>query len=401
MRLAGALGQLTYCTNIHRGEEWPEVRGALEDRVLSVKRRVSPSAPFGIGLRLSRRAADALAEPAELERFRAWLAEHDLYVLTLNGFPYGAFHGERVKERVYRPDWTERERLDYTATLARVFAELLPEGGRGSISTVPGGQKARVGRAEASVAEALIDSAAHLHQVREQTGKTLTLALEPEPCCMLETIEETVAFFEAHLFSRAARERLTARTGAADPEAILRRHLGVCLDACHAAVEFEEPSAAVGALRHAGITIAKVQLSSGLRVRHVDAEALDVLARWSEDVYLHQVVARRGEALTRHLDLPEAIADARRRSTPDDEWRVHFHVPIFHDRLGRFDGTRAFLDELLALHARDPFTEELEVETYTFGVLPEALRDEPVEAAIARELRFARERLEGCGSPSP
>jgi hypothetical protein len=173
----------------------------------------------------------------------------------------------------------------------------------------------------------------------------------------------------------------------------------VCLDACHAAVEFEDPRAAVAALDRAGISIGKMQLSSGLRVARVDAEKLALLERFADDVYLHQVVARRGDTLERYLDLPEAIAVARSRASFDDEWRVHFHVPIFENDLGAIEGTQPFLAELLALQAEKPFTGELEVETYTWDVLPPELRASTVTESIARELAWVLERLRSYTPP--
>src|SRR5439155_387764 len=223
-------------------------------------------------LRLSALAAEALADPGQLERFRAFLRAHDLYVFAITGFPYGPFHGVRVKEEVYLPDWLDPARLAYTDRLARLLADLLPAepGLEGSVSTVPGAFKARV-RDEADAArmgDLIVEHAATLHGIRERTGKSISLALEPEPFCHMETVAETVSFFEKHLFSAAAVKRLAALTGldGAASEALLLHHVGVCFDACHMAVEFEEPEAALRALRGAGIRIAKVQISAGLRV---------------------------------------------------------------------------------------------------------------------------------------
>ncbi|HYR95772.1 MAG TPA: hypothetical protein VEM57_03505, partial [Candidatus Binatus sp.] len=188
LRSAGG-PHLTYCTNIHPGETWPEVRLNLERFVLAVKARVAPSERFGVGLRLSGAAARALAEPRELEAFRAFLDQHDLYVFTLNGFPYGPFHGTPVKERVYRPDWMEPERLAYSDGLAHVLSALLPPGMEGSISTAPGAFKERVRSAKdvAQIVEQLLAHAATLHGIQARTGRSIALALEPEPCCLLET----------------------------------------------------------------------------------------------------------------------------------------------------------------------------------------------------------------------
>ena len=399
MRLAGALpGQLTYCTNIHAGETWPEVRAQLERHLPEIKRQVAPDQPFGVGLRLSALAAEALGDPATRGQFREFLAATGCYVFTINGFPYGPFHGVRVKQEVYQPDWQHAARVAYTNRLADLLAEWLPEDPTliGSISTVPGTFKplaAAPGVVEA-IAQNLIRSAAHLVGLRARTGRSITLALEPEPCCLLETIDETVAFFERHLLGDAAIVTLARHTGLqrGAAEAALRRHLGVCYDVCHAAVEFEDPDASLQALRAAGIAVPKLQLSAALRLPAVDARAIEHLKPFDEPVYLHQVVERRGDQLTRHLDLPDAFA-AFRPDAPSAEWRVHFHVPIFLAELEHFATTQDFLAAILARHRAQPIAPHLEVETYTWDVLPERYRQVDVASAIARELAWVRMQL--------
>jgi sugar phosphate isomerase/epimerase len=394
MRTAGA--HLTYCTNIHAGESWAAVRANVETHVLAVKQRVCPDAPFGVGLRLSAAAARELAEPTELARFRSWLREHGLYVFTINGFPYGPFHGEPVKQAVYRPDWSEGERARYTAELAQILAELLPEGQSGSISTVPGGFKPALVTHEQrlAVARQLLASAEALYRIERERGKRIVLALEPEPCCLLETSEEVVAFFRDYLLSDVARGLLAERLGIErrQAEAVIYRQLGVCLDTCHAAVEFEGPQAAVKTLRDAGLNIAKIQLSAGLRLPDLSRDALHALEAYAEPVYLHQVVARtqRGELL-RYVDLPEAFASADARAA--EEWRVHFHVPLYSERLERFVNTQPFVQSVLAEQRRTPITEQLEVETYTWDVLPPEQRSGSVVPSIARELGWVMEQL--------
>jgi sugar phosphate isomerase/epimerase len=392
---------LTYCTNIHAGESWPEVRANLERYVVAVKARVAPDRPFGVGLRLSSLAANALADPGELERFRDFLQAHDLYVFTINGFPYGPFHGVRVKEEVYLPDWLDPLRVQYTDRLASLLAELLPSepGLEGSVSTVPGAFKERVrGESDAArMGEAIVQHAATLHGIRERTGQRVSLALEPEPFCHMETVAETVSFFERHVFSTAAVKRLATLKGlnAADSEAFLRHHVGVCFDACHMAVEFEEPEAALQALRTAGIRIAKVQISAGLRVQlgGRDEETLAALRPFAEGVYLHQVVERRNGTLTRFVDLPEVLEAAARSGTAAAEWRIHFHVPLFLERLGPFLNTQDFLRRLLAVLRVEPVSSHLEVETYTWDVLPEEHRREDIVTAVARELDWVLNHL--------
>lgn len=386
--------QLTYCTNVHPGETLPLVRELLKRHVVAVKQAVAPEQPFGVGLRLAAAAADALSNTAELARFKAELEADGLYCFTINGFPYGAFHATRVKERVYLPDWQAPERRRYTEVLARILGELLPLGVNGSISTVPGCFKPNLNgpQSERAMAAAMVDVVAVLVDLARSRGCHVALALEPEPECFLETTDDALKFFETHLFSREARQRLVDVAGIdpADAERTLRRHLGVCLDTCHASVEFESPLDAWRKLQAAGVTVPKVQISAGLRLARATPEALDALRAFSEGVYLHQTVVRSAGRLERFVDLPEALAKA---PVTDAEWRVHFHVPIFLRELGLFESTQDELVPLLRELATVADCPHLEVETYTWDVLPPQFRNEPVEVAIARELGFVRDTL--------
>jgi sugar phosphate isomerase/epimerase len=243
------------------------------------------------------------------------------------------------------------------------------------------------------MADRLIRHAATLERLEREEGRPIALALEPEPFCVLETVTETVSFFEERLFTRAAGARLAALSGLgrAAAEAALRRHLGVCLDACHAAVEFEDPIEAVRALRRAGIAIAKVQVSAGLRVEPPTASHRKALLPFAEDVYLHQVVARQGGELRRYPDLEEALGDPVAASA--DEWRIHFHVPLFREELGPFRNTQGFLRELLKIQEKEVVSPHLEVETYTWHVLPEEFRAKDVAEDVAREMRWTLDAL--------
>lgn len=393
MRLGSS--HLCYCTNIHPGESWDEIRRNIERYLPLVKQRVSPHAPFGVGLRLSAVAAQSLGVHAARALFAAWLHDNGLYVFSINGFPYGPFHGTRVKADVYLPDWRDERRLEYTNRLADLLAFLLPPdvGAVGSISTVPGAFKANAVSLEAidRIVELLLRHVAHLIEIEQDTGRRIVLALEPEPCCLLETIEETVGFFRDHLHSDAAAARVAALTGlrpAAAHEA-LRNHLGVCLDLCHAAVEFEDPARCLQELASAGIAIAKVQVTAGLRIPHVTQDAADALGGFDDAVYLHQVVERGPAGLRRYEDIGEARASDSWRAG-GSEWRVHFHVPVFLEDLAPFSSTQSFVREALALHKRQAWTPHLEVETYTWSVLPARYRDMPVEEAIARELLWVQ-----------
>jgi sugar phosphate isomerase/epimerase len=399
MRLAHLPGNvhLTYCTNIHAGETWDEVRESLASHLPPIKAAVSPDAPLGVGLRLSAIAAQALVEPAAFEELRAFLARHDLYVFTINAFPYGPFHGTRVKEDVYQPDWLAPERLAYSDQTADILARLLPEGMTGSVSTVPGTFKAVAAKrpdAPRAMADAVARHVANLVALQRRTGREIVLALEPEPCCFLETIVETVDFFRDHLHADASAAIVAQATGLSLAQAgdALRRHVGVCYDICHGAVEFEDPDDAFARFSAAGIRIAKLQLSSALRLPAVDADTERTLTRFDDGVYLHQVVQRRNGAIARYVDLAPAFA-ALRAGEAGGEWRVHCHVPVFLEAAGSFHSTQPTLKAALACTKAGFVSPHLEVETYTWDVLPPELRQGSRADAIAREMRWVIEEL--------
>lgn len=401
MNLGGDAGHLTYCSNIHPGESWAEVRANVETYFPAVRDRVAPGQAFGVGLRLSAQAAAELARPEALAAFRQFLARERLYVFTINGFPHGAFHGTRVKEHAYLPDWRDPERLRYTDALADLMAELLPADMEGSVSTVPGAYKAAMGNGVDTerIADHMIRHVARLVDIRQRTGKAITLAIEPEPACFLETVDECVGFFQRHLFGAQAVRRLGELAGLERQAAAaaLHDHLGLCLDLCHAAVEFEDADACLQKLDNSDIRVHKMQISAGLRLERLTPGAISALRQFDDPVYLHQVVEQGPEGTRRFNDLPEALATVG--NGPDHrEWRVHFHVPIFLDSLGEFGSTQFFIREVLARHRQRPVSAHLEVETYTWNVLPKALQAGGMEHAIARELEWVTQTL-AAGTP--
>ncbi len=388
------LPKLTYCTNIHTGASWENVLESLHQCVPSVRSRLGVDS-LGVGLRLSAEAVQSLQLAANQEDLSDFIGA-GYPVFTVNAFPYGAFHGEPVKAQVYAPDWSTPERLDYTLDVARLLARINQPGSFASISTVPGTFKQwDTPERRTAMTQNLLSAIAELVQIERDTGVCIALALEPEPCCMLETIAEAIDWYNDNMLSLTALEKFASLccVGREAGEALIRKHLGICYDVCHAAVEFENPIDSLRALGAAGISIPKIQLSSALRVACVDETNLEHLSAFDEAVYLHQVVQSSGKTLTRFVDLPEALE--QRSQALGSEWRVHFHVPVFLEQLPHFGTTQFFLKDVLAYYRQNPCSPHLEVETYTWDVLPADLRTTDVSSAIARELIWVRDQLSG------
>lgn len=368
--------QLAYCTNIHRGEDWVETFAGLQNHTLAVRDRVSPGQPFAIGLRLSDLASLELSNPETLAAFRRWLEAENCYVFTINGFPFGRFHGGRVKEQVFAPDWSSPERLAFTNRLFDLLAALLPDGMSGSVSTSPGSFKAFAPDLNA-IEENFWRCVEHIAELSARTGRDLHLGVEPEPLGLFENTPETLAFFE----------RLAARRPG-DPR--LARHLGVNYDACHFAIQFEDAHASLEAFRERGIRLSKIHLSSALRTAP-DESARATLREFAEDIYLHQVIAREaGGELRRYQDLPVALA----QNEPAEEWRIHFHVPLYAPPIA---GLQTTIDHALGvldwLAAHPGACHHLEMETYTWAVLPPELKSASVVDQLVREYEWMLPQL--------
>lgn len=377
---------LSYCTNVHPCRSVADVDGALERYTAPVRDRCGFA--IAAGLWLPATAADeAASSPAMLQSIADSLARRNLTCYTLNAFPYGDFHGARVKENVYLPDWSDPRRTDYTVTCARLLASLLVGDDDGSISTLPlgfsGFEHPRDFHDRAI--EQLLRVARELALIYDRTGKRIRLAIEPEPFCLLEHTETTIAFFE-RLFATA--ERLGRAAEA-------REYLGVCYDVCHQAVEFEDAAWAVESFDAAGIRINKVQISCAIELDDpTDVAQREALSRFAEPRYLHQTMARAADgAILRVIDLEASFVQSPPPRWLDARpWRVHFHVPVDARRLGVLHTTRGELERALAAIGRLDYAPHLEVETYTWPVLPGRESVDLVEG-LARELLATRELI--------
>ncbi|RLV47965.1 hypothetical protein D9V37_17830 [Nocardioides mangrovicus] len=404
MQLPDGLGLLTYSTLVHAGDTWSQMRDSLATYVPEVKARVSPDEPFGVSLRLSGKAAGVLAaDPDERASLGDLLDREDLFVYTVNAFPHGPFKGASVMERVYEPDWTTEERATYTCQVADVLADLTLRAGRPglspSIQTAPMAFAPKVGD-EAYVSRftsQVLRVVAHLADLEARTGVRVKLAIEPEPACYLETTPQTIAYFERLRDPRSVAELArVARLPLSEAEGALRRYLGVVFDMGHQAVGFEDVRASLIALTEAGVPVFKLQAAAALWVEDLDADVVPALREFTDTIYLSQTTLQQDGGRRSFLTLGEAL-DAYAGDLRPTELRTHFHVPVFLEEIGPFRTTRPAVQDALRLHRELPLSDHLEIETYTWDVLPEHLKTGSITDYVTRELEFVRQELNTSG----
>ncbi|MEM8738099.1 MAG: metabolite traffic protein EboE [Planctomycetota bacterium] len=381
---------LGYCTNVHPGVSFADVKSNLERFAIPIKQRVSPDRPMAVGLWFSAQAMQESITSDLAPGFRDWLSEHGLVPYTFNGFPFADFHQPVVKDAVYLPHWGDDDRYQYTLGLAAILADLLPDGAEGSISTLPLGWPKSFGSSDPSAADTAKRQAADqllrlvhtLARIELDTGHHLHLNLEPEPGCILETSAQVVRFFERYLL------------GGPDDLSVLA-YLRVCHDICHTAVMFEDQAVALQNYRDAGIKVGKAQLSSALRVPFDEfdddsrAVAHQALRSFCEDRYLHQTTVRTDDGrINGYVDLPDALADPAFAQQCHGEWRIHFHVPIHLASLGPLGTTQSDILDYLSARRPEDETRHFEVETYAWDVLPPDLRVSDLTQGIAEELQW-------------
>ncbi len=398
---------LTYCTNIHPGDGWEAVHANLRRFAPALKRRLAPADSFGLGLRLSARETGELLKDGRLEEFRSFLDAEGLYVALLNGFPYGSFHATVVKANVFAPDWRDDARVRYTLDLVEVLRKLLPVGLDGGISTSPLSYKPWVNAGNARDWETIIFNLARIAEalvrIRRDEGRFIHLDIEPEPDGLIENTDEVVEFFERRLLPAGGPLLANALgIGVDQARRSLLDHIQICFDCCHFAVEYEDPAAALRRLAGTGIRVGRIQLSSALRVALPEdparrAEIAGRLRRFAESTYLHQVIERRGDGLHRFPDLGNALSEPPAPAAT--EWRIHFHVPLFTGEYEEFGSTQDYVRTVLAAALGTRSTRHLEIETYTWDVLPAELKVELAES-IGREYQWVLAEIDAAAAGS-
>lgn len=397
---------LAYCSNIHPGENWLEVFTNLRQFVPALKLQLAPKQSFGIGLRLSNQAAEELLQGDALKIFHDWLSENQLYVFTINGFPYGGFHHQRVKEQVYAPDWLTTERRDYCLKLVAILNALTGPEGESGFSTSPlsykpwlNDKKTKIVYEKSSLFMAQIVT--EMIRIRNESGKFIHIDIEPEPDCLIETIEEAVQFFEQWLIPIGSKYLVeTLKISPAQAEDYLRSHVCLCYDICHSSVEFETPSYVFKRLANAGIKIGKIQISAALKsVIQKAASTTELekhLAKFADPVYLHQVVEHYRNGDLHHVsDLSPALKDLNNPKLK--ELRTHFHVPLFIDQYEMLESTQNDVRAALRLLQKNKATHHLEIETYTWDVLPSELKLDVV-SSIKREYQWVLQQFNNKGA---
>ena len=392
-------GHLTYCSNIHPGEKWADHFQSLQENIPYIREQLAPGQPFGLGLRVANEASIELSKPEVLATFKNWLKEQNVYVFVINGFTYGGFHNTVVKDDVHTPDWTTSDRLEYTIRLFNILSNLLPEGMHGGVSTPPLSYRLWWNTIEEKInateqaTDHMLQVLDELIKIEKETGKLLHLDIEPEPDGILDNAVDFVKWYRDVLLPRGT-AHLTEKYGydAAQGKAAILKHIQLCYDICHAAVGFENPEEILASLDEIGIQVGRIQVSSALKVNFSNEKEIKVKAieTFDEPVYLHQVVALNEDGTKSHYpDLKEALNNWNEQQ---EEWRVHFHVPLFINSYGVLESTQGDIIKTLGIHREKPFSAFLEVETYTWGVLPQDMQ-KPIGESIVREIEWVKKIL--------
>jgi hypothetical protein len=397
MDLGKGLGHLTYSTLVHPGDDWDQIWSSVKTYLPAVKARVAPGEKFGVCLRLAAPSTEALkADPGKRADLKHFFADNDLYLYTANAFVYGVFKNQVIKEKVYEPDWATEDRTLYTMQVADLLAEVAPEGINPSIQSAPLGFKPKVTGDDVvdTYTTNVIRVVAHLLELKKKTGRTVTLGLEPEPRCYLETTDETITYFTNRLFSGRTAQRLAKMAGIneADAAQAMRDYTGVVFDIGHQSVGYEDIPSSLQKLVDNGVQIVKLQEAASMSMPEVTQKTVDALQAFAKTVYLSQTCQKQDGHTTWFLNLEDAFEDFRKNPGPR-EWRTHFHVPVFLDDLGPFRTTRFALEQALAFHKKTPLSTHLEIETYTWDVLPAHLKTGDIVEYVCREIDWVRGEL--------
>ncbi|RZT27141.1 xylose isomerase-like TIM barrel protein [Kribbella sp. VKM Ac-2569] len=371
----GSTVHLGYCATVHPAAELDELIAGLDTCAGTVRSALGVPV-LGVGLWFPHRLADRLANsPAALSKLRRALQRNRLEVVTLNGTPHAQFADKVVGAKLYCPDWTDPERLRYTLDLVDVLAELLPSDvAYGSVSTVPLGWRVPWSKARNQAAREAIDRVEqHLARTEARTGRRIRIAVETEPGCVLEMIGQAAAWLDRYSSPYGGTSRI-----------------GLGLDTCHLAVQFEDPAESFELLWRAGVDVVKAQLSlAPTLVDPGDASGRYVLGQLGTPKYLRQVREWGGPGVDDVAQAYELSGHAA--------WRMHAHLAAHAAPPDPLSATTGVLDDCLTrlVGGGHPLTHHLESEVY---VWPRAARTQQALAKrIAKELTWLRDRLTALG----
>ena len=390
---------LTYCSNIHSGEDWKSHFENIKKYVPRIKKQVSPNKSFGLGLRLSNLASKELNFRNNLIDFKNWLDQENIYVFTMNGFPYGDFHGKKVKDLVHEPDWTSQKRIDYTKRLFDQLAYLLPKKINGGISSSPISYKLWFknnddkNKALIKGAENMLEIVIYLYQIEKKTRKYLHLDIEPEPNGLLENSDDVINFFQNFLYPIGIKKiKSKLKLNEKKAKECIQKYLTICYDICHFSLAYEDPIHTFNKFKTYQIKVGKIQVSSALKIifnKNNENIIWNSLKKFDEPIYLHQVTEFKNDKVKTFKDLPELFSNQKSFK----ELRAHFHVPIF---LEKFDYLYSTQDHILKvidyINIDKTLCEHLEIETYTWEVLPSSLKTE-IASSIIREIEWFQNKF--------
>ncbi len=397
---------LCYCSNIHAGESWQDTFENLKKFTSPIKKKIT-NQRFGIGLRLSNIASKELCQETNLNKLITWLEKENIYIFTLNGFPYGNFHNTSVKDNVHQPDWETNERLAYTKRLFIILEKLIPKGMDGGVSTSPISYRywekviSNEHQIKINATHQLIDLICLIKPLSDKSGVTLHLDIEPEPDGLIENSSEFIHFFKDYLLKigKPIIQKIF-NMSENDAEKTIKNHIRCCFDICHFSVIFEDINHALNNFINEGIKIGKVQISSALKFNKFENEMMNIkeLQQFDEPTYLHQTAIKtKNGRIHRFKDLNEALHELSNLNA--SELRSHYHIPIFKNKFSNLNSTQDDILKTLAYWNKNNITNHLEIETYTWEVLPKEYQEDQ-KNNIIRELLWVKETLDEENSRS-
>jgi hypothetical protein len=274
--------------------------------------------------------------------------------------------------------------------LADILAALLPQDHiTGSISTVPCSFRSWPDGLDdiSLMLKNLLEVIVHLALLADKTSRIIQLALEPEPDGYLENAHECIEFICDQLLRWGP--DFVSHNLACDHRTsteLIRRHLGLCLDTCHAAVQFEEPMNILQQCRTRKVSIPKIQLTAALECV-IDEQTPSVLSGFAEDTYLHQTRIRGRKSLRSWPDLPDVLDDLAYQKK-GSLLRCHYHVPLFWEGTPPLRSTRSVLSPAFMRQLKKGASPHLELETYTFNILPPEIKPSGLQQGIIREFEW-------------
>lgn len=340
------LYKLTYCSNIFKTNNLKK----LSFNIKKYKEKFFKKYNLNVNICLSNNLIKNINKK-NLNSFREF---YSIKITSINGFVYQNFHLKNIKENIYLPDWTSKNRFLFTKNILTYTDSIAKKKEKISISTLPISYIKWVNFFLNPFI--FYEATQNLKKLTMQIKKS-HLDIEPEPFCLIESYSDFLKFKKNWIKTLIIKKN--------------EKSLTLCYDICHFSVIFEKQKIISKLITIDNLKIGKIQISIALKTiihyKHVFIKKLTkTLTKLKKSDFLHQSIIKNYSKIEKFSDIYFFLKKIH--LFKNKELRIHCHIPLYKKKFKYFDSTYKDTFNSLNLIKKHNLTKNIEIESYTYHI---------------------------------